>query len=401
MIPINRPDIDITDIVAFIKGHFKGYIPNTECTFSEYIGTEHAVFTNSCRNALYLTYRALKLEGEVIVSPLTCSIAIKPIIWSNLKPHFVDIDAYTYNIDTERIKESITNRTCAIQVIHLAGNSCDMKPIMEIAEDYNLLLIEDCAQSLGAEYQNKKVGSFGDFSCFSFTKNLYAIGGGMVVTNDREIASKIRKVQQNFPMPRISLKYYRLTRNIIEKGRGFFFGDILYDILLYIRNKMILNKMEGYNFFESNLSGPSGVEASTALLQIGKLDNLLRNRIKNALLLDKELKKIKGFKNQTITKESKHAFAKYMIETKNNAINIIKKLHEKGIDAKHLEYKQGIAFQERFDIDPYYNRFKSIKNCKNYLKIHDHVVSLPISSNMTEKEISIIANEVGAIIENA
>jgi perosamine synthetase len=398
MIPVNRPDLNKKDIGAFVKGHFKEFTPFLEKKFSRYIGVEHALFTSSCRSSLYLTYKALKLEGEVITQPLTCSIAILPMICCGLKPHFVDIDPHTYNMDPEKLNESITNDTRVVQVIHLAGNPCDMKAIKEIVEDHNLILIEDCAQSLGAEYSGKKAGSFGDISCFSFMKNVYGVGGGMILTNNEDIILRAESIQQNFHKFPSLLRYYRLIRSIAEKKMDGFLGNILYDLLLYARDKMILDEVENCNFLESNLYNPTNVESAVVLSQIERLDNLLQKRIKNALLLSRELGE-DGIKIQTSIKNPKHVYTKYMIETKKGSMEVIKKLHEKGVDAKHLEYKHGIAYQKRFDIDPYYARFKSIKNCENYLNIHDHIVSLPISSNMTKDEVLFIAKQVGATIE--
>ena len=397
MIPVNRPDLNKKDIFAFVKGHFKEFTPLIEKEFSRYIGAEHALFTSSCRGALYLTYKTLKIEGEVITQPLTCSIAILPMICCGLKPHFVDIDSHTYNIDPEKLNEAITNDTRAVQVIHLAGNPCEMKAIKEIVEDHNLILIEDCAQSLGAEYSGEKVGSFGDVSCFSFMKNVYGIGGGMILTNNGDVILRAKSIQQNFHKFPSLLRYYRLIRSIAEKKMDGFLGNILYDLLLCARDKMISDKVENCDFLESNLYNSTNVESAVVLSQIEKLDDLLQKRIKNALLMSRELRE-EGIKIQIITKNSKHIFTKYMIETNYNSMEVIKKLHEKGVDAKHLEYKHGIAYQKRFDIDPYYARFSSIKNCKKYLNIHDHIVSLPISSNMTKDEILFITKQVTNII---
>jgi perosamine synthetase len=399
MIPVNRSDINNKDVMAFVKGHFKDVIPVVEKEFSQYIGAEHALFTSSCRSSLYLTYKALKLEGEVITQPLTCSIAILPLICCGLKPHFVDIDPQTYNINPEKLNESITNDTRAVQLIHLAGNPCDMKAIKEIVEDHNLILIEDCAQSLGAEYYQNKIGSFGDISCFSFTKNVYGIGGGMILTNNENIILRAKRIQQKFHKFPPLLGYYRLIRNIAEKNMDDFWENLRYGLLLWLRDKMMSHEAGHCDFLESTLYQPTNVESAIVQSQIEKLDTLLQKRIRNALLMSRELKG-KGIKIQTITQNSKHVFTKYMVETKCKSMDVIKKLHEKGIDAKHLEYKHGIAYQERFDIDPYYARFNSIKKCKNYLNIHDHIVSLPISSNMDRAEILMIARAAGDSVEN-
>ena len=404
MIPINRPDFGMKDIFAFISGHFKdNIIPTFEEIFTQYIGMRYGIFTSSCRSALYLTYKSLKLKGDVIVSPLTCSIAILPIICSGLKPHFVDIDPQTYNIDPEKINESITKNTNAIQLIHLAGNPCDMKPIMEIADDHNLIVVEDCAQSLGAEYYKKKVGSFGDVSCFSLTKNMYGIGGGMITTNDKNLVLKIYNLQQRLSDFSTPLKYYRLFRDNIERVRGNLFGDILYNIFSYLRSNTILDGYEDCNFLKSTrfLYNPTNAEAAISLSQFNMLDKMIEKRVKNALLLTKSLEKIPDVKIQKITNKSKHVFMKYMIETKYNCINIIKKLHEKKIEAKHLTHSHGISYQDRLDRNPLYAHFNSIKNCENYLRIHDNIVSLPISSNMKKGESIYIAERLREIIENS
>ena len=399
MIPVNRPMIDIRDYIAFIRGHFEESVPVIENEFSQYVGMRHALFTNSCRSALYLVYKALKLDGEIIVPPLTCSTAILPIICCGLEPHFVDIDPNTYNINPEEIKECITTKTCAIQIIHLAGNPCDMRAISEIAEDHKLMLIEDCAQSLGAIYQGKKIGSFGDASCFSFMKNVYGIGGGMIVSNNKDLILNARNVQQNFPIFPTLLNYYRLIRTITEKKRDNFFGERFYNMLIYARGRMVLEDTKDCHFLESALYNPTNLESSIALSQIKKLDDLLKKRVENALLLNSALKKSEGIKIQTTTKNSKHVFTKYMLETKYDSMSVIQKLHEKGIDAKHLEYKHGVNCQKRFDIDPFYNIY-NLDNCNNYLKVHDHIVSLPISPNMTEDEILFVAKGLIDIIEN-
>ena len=396
MIPLNRPDSVKDEVINFIGGS-KESISSIENAFERYIGA-NAIFTSSCRSALYLAYNSLKLNGEVIVSPLTCSIAIMPIIWNNLEPYFVDIDPYTYNIDPEKINESITRKTCAIQVIHLAGNPCDMKPIKELVEDYNLILIEDCAQSLGAEYKGEKVGSIGDIGCFSFMKSMFTIGGGMIATNDQKIVSNIRNIQEKLHKPRLILKYYRLMRNLIGELRGNVLGDRLYDLLMDLRDNDFSDKTKECNFLRNTVYKPTYAEASVCLSQFKKLDNFLEKRMNNASLLSERIQKIPEVRMQKTTKLSKHVFTRYMIKTKYNSIDVIKKLQEKKIEAKHLESKYGSTYQERFDRDPFFSRFKSIKYCEKYLNIHDHIVSLPISSNMTKEEILFITEQVDETI---
>jgi len=123
MIPLNRYEIGMKDVTVFIRGHFKrDVIPTLEEEFTEYIGSDYALYTSSCRSALYLAYKALKLNGNVIAPPLTCSVALQPIIFCGLKIQFVDIDNLTFNINPDEIDKNVTKDTCAIHTIHLAGN---------------------------------------------------------------------------------------------------------------------------------------------------------------------------------------------------------------------------------------------------------------------------------------
>ena len=405
MIPFNRTDSGMNTIGAFSKGYFGNNIFSLEGAFARYIGKEYALFTSSCRSALYLAYKSQKLDGEVIVSPLTCSTAILPLICAGLKPHFVDINPKTFNIDPEKINMAVTNKTCAIQAIHIGGNPCDMRAIKEIAEDYNLTLVEDCAQALGAEYGEKKVGSFGDISCFNLTKNMYGIGGGIMLTNDQNMFLRAKEIQAEFDSTPTSFVYYRLIRNILEKIRGDSLGNAFHRMLMSSRKLShqggrVIEVEEDCNFLQHTMHIPTNIEASVAYSQFERLENLLKRRIENAFILTKKLKKIQEIEFQTITKNSKHVFTRYMIKTPFNSKDIIKKLNGKGVEAKHLAQKYGSMYQERFDRDPLFSRFESIKSCENYLKIHDDVVSLPMSSNMKNAEIVLISNQLKMIFED-
>ena len=405
MIPFNRTDSGVNIIGAFTKGYFRNYISSLEEAFARYIGKENALFTSSCRSALYLAYKSRKLEGEVIVSPLTCSIAILPIICAGLKPHFVDINPKTFNIDPEKINESVTDKTCAIQAIHIGGNPCDMRAIKEIAEDYNLILVEDCAQALGAEYEGKKVGYFADISCFTLSKNMYGIGGGIILTNEQNMLLMAKEIQAEFDSTPTLFVYYRLIRNILEKIRGNSLGNTFHRMLMSSRKlshqaERVIKEEEDCNFLQHTMHMPTNIEASVAYSQFEQLENLLKRRIDNALILTEKLQKIREVELQTITKNSKHVFTRYMIKTPFNSKDMIKKLNENGVEAKHLVQKYGSMYQERFDRNPLFSRFESIKNCENYLKIHDNIVSLPLSSNMKNTEIVLIENRLYNVLKS-
>jgi len=164
--------------------------------FLKYTGTKYAVSVNSGSDALYLAIKALGIGkgDEVITVSHTFISTVDAIVRNGAKPVFIDIEPSTYCIDVSKIEEKITKKTKAILPVHLYGHPADMDPIIELAEEYKLFVVEDACQAHGAEYRGKKVGSIGDIGCFSFypVKNLGAYGdGGMIVTNNEELAEKL------------------------------------------------------------------------------------------------------------------------------------------------------------------------------------------------------------------
>ena len=170
-----------------------------EKDFEKFNDYEYAIGVGSGLDALILSLRALGFkEGDEVIVPSNTYIAtILSIIHNELTPILVEPDIQTYNIDPSKIEEQITSKTKAIMVVHLYGQPCDMKPIIEIANRYNLEIIEDCAQAHGAEYYGQKVGTFG-IGAFSFypTKNLGALGdGGAIITKSKSFRDKILKLR--------------------------------------------------------------------------------------------------------------------------------------------------------------------------------------------------------------
>ncbi|MFC1965243.1 DegT/DnrJ/EryC1/StrS family aminotransferase, partial [Chloroflexota bacterium] len=163
---------------------------------ARYCGTRFAVGVASGTDALHLALLACGIGygDEVITTSFTFVATAETIVHCGATPVFVDINPKTYNIDPDRIEQRINSKTRAILPVHLYGQAVDMDSIMELAQKYNLRVIEDCAQALGAEYKGRKVGSIGDAGCLSFfpTKTLGAYGdGGMIVTNESKIAEKV------------------------------------------------------------------------------------------------------------------------------------------------------------------------------------------------------------------
>lgn len=168
-----------------------------EDEMAAYTGAKHAIGVSNCTNALLLSLKAMGIGtgDEVITTPFTFIATAEVIALIGAKPVFCDIDPKTFNIDPDKIKKSVSARTRAIMPVHLYGQPADMDAINKLAKDYNLQVIEDMAQALGAKYKGKQVGVFGDTACISFyvTKNLSALGdAGMILTNDAAIDKKIR-----------------------------------------------------------------------------------------------------------------------------------------------------------------------------------------------------------------
>jgi len=184
-------------------------VEQLENEIARYCNTKYAVGVASGTDALLLSLMATDIGygDEVITTSYTFFATAGSISRLGAKPVFVDIDPKTYNINPQLIEEKITDRTKAVIPVHLYGQCADMEPILETARKYNLRVIEDAAQAIGAKYKDRKAGSMGDLGCLSFfpSKNLGGYGdGGMVVTNDEELAGKIRVLRVHGSKP----KYY-------------------------------------------------------------------------------------------------------------------------------------------------------------------------------------------------
>ena len=174
------------------KGHF---VNDFEKAFASYIGMNYATGVCNGTVAIHLAMVALGIkEGdEVIVPTFTYVASANPIKMVGATPVFVDSRTDSWQMDSEDVKRKISSKTRAIVAVHLYGHPCDMDAIMAIAKEYNILVIEDCAEAIGSEYKGKKIGSFGDVACFSFfgNKTITCGEGGMVMTNDKNLYEKL------------------------------------------------------------------------------------------------------------------------------------------------------------------------------------------------------------------
>jgi len=255
-----KDDIDksiqgVIDKTQFINGPDVG---SFEREFADFIGTKHCVGVGNGTDALEIAIASLELPSgsEIITQPNTFIATVLGISYNNLTPVFVDIDPNTMMIDHTKIESSITSKTKALCIVHLYGCSPNMDEIMEIVKKYDLILIEDCAQSHGALYRGQRLGTFGKISCFSFYpgKNLGCFGdGGAICTSDDAIQSKVMRLR-NLGSER---KYYH---DIIGRNSRL---DTIQAAVLRVKLKNLDNNNEKRrilaNKYMENLKDLSGI----------------------------------------------------------------------------------------------------------------------------------------------
>ena len=252
-----------------------------EENFARYNGARYGISVNSGTAALHIAVAALQIGpgDEVIVPAYTFTATASSVLMNNAVPVFVDVTSDTCNIDPEKIEAAITDRTKAIIPVHLFGHPADMDPIMEIAQDHDLSIIEDCAQSPGAIYKGKKTGTIGDLGAFSFqrTKNMTTGEGGMVITDDEELAHRCRLVRNH--------------------GEVFSMGQ----------KREYLANVLGWNYRMTEMEAAIGIE------QLKKLDAFNNVRIRNSHYLTKNLTEIEGITPPSEAPYVKHVFSTYVL----------------------------------------------------------------------------------------
>ncbi len=216
-----RPEIEaalgrVLDTNGFILG---AEVAALEKELAEYCGAKHAIACASGTDALLLALMAYDVgfNDEVITTPYSFFATASSITRLGAVPIFVDIDPQTYNLDVSQIEERITDKTKAIQPVHLYGQCADMDALVQISEKYNVPIVEDAAQAIGAEENGKRAGSIGDIGCFSFypSKNLGGMGdGGFMTTNDDELAHKLNALRVHGSFERYYHKWVGLNSRL-------------------------------------------------------------------------------------------------------------------------------------------------------------------------------------------
>ena len=366
MIPISKPVFGEEEINAVKEVLVSGFVvqgkrvEEFEKDFSDYINVNHAIAVANGTIALDAALKALGIEegDEVIVPSFTFISTANAILFQGAKPIFTDVDEKTFNINPNDVLEKITSRTKAIIGVHLFGHPCDVNAIQEICEDHNLFLIEDCAQAHGAEYEDRKVGSFGLVSVFSFyaTKNMTTGEGGMITTDSSDIAEACRLLRNHGE----SQKYYHTTL--------------------------------GYNYRMTD------IQAAIGLAQLKKLNGFNEERISHADYFNRQIN-VEGLKLPHRKNGIKHVYHQYAITIEEedgfpmSRDEFMKYLKNKGIGCA-IHYPLPIHKQ------PLYQRLgytDETVQCPVATAVSKKILSLPVHPALSEKDLVFIAETINTL----
>ena len=344
---MNNAVLGVIQSAHFILGpHGKAL----EQEIAAYHGVKHAVAVASGTDALHLALLAagVRRGDEVITTPFTFIATAEAASYIGAVPVFVDIDLDTFNMDIAKIEAAVTKKTKAIVPVHLYGQPVDMDGLMHIAKKHGLKVIEDCAQSFGAEWRGKKTGTFGDLGCFSFfpSKNLGGYGdGGMVITRDAELSERLQSLRNHGS----HVRYYH-----DEVG------------------------------FNSRLDE---IQAAVLRIKLRHIDEYNAKRRKNALLYNKHLANA-GIKTPSEQDGTKHVFHQYTIKIKDRD-KVKQKLDAGNVTSSMIYYPVPLHLQAAYkDLAM---RAGSLPQAEKAAK---EVLSLPMYPELMEGQIQQVADAV-------
>jgi perosamine synthetase len=355
MIPIAQPMIGEEEKRAVLEVLGSGMLAQGpkvrafEEAFAEMCGVRYAVATSSGTAALHMALLAHGIGpgDEVITTPFTFIASANSILYVEARPIFVDIDPVTFNIDPVQIEAALTPRTRAIMPVHLFGLTCDMEPIVALAQAHDLIVVEDACQAHGAEYHGRRAGSFGT-GCFSLypTKNITSAEGGMITTDDEEIAERCRIIRQHGMRRR------------------------------YYHDEM------GFNFRMTD------VHAAIGLAQLPKLEKFNEARIANARFFNEHLV---GVTTPAVPGGYRHVFHQYTIRvTGGRRDAVLEGLGEKGIGAG-VYYPVPVHQQRVYVEQGYQGTFPETERATA------EVLSLPVHPGLSRSNLETIVAAVNEL----
>lgn len=372
MIPYGKQTIseaDIQAVISVMKSDFLTTGPMVEQfeqALCKYLGVKHAVAIANGTAALHAACFAagIGIGDEVITTPITFAASANCVLYSGGTPVFADIDPATWNISPESIREKITERTKAIIPVHFTGQPCDMSVVLEIAKEYNLLVIEDGAHSLGAEYKNNLIGCIGDMMTLSFhpVKHITTGEGGAIVTNDDELAKKLR-----------SFRTHGIVRG--EQMQGHYDEPWFYE-----------QQSLGFNYRITDIQCALGIS------QMSGLPGFLERRREIANRYNEAFANLSGLRIPTQLEDTNSAWHIYVIcldleKLTANRKEIFIKLKEKGIGV-NVHYIP-VYYH------PYYREMGyDLGLCPVAEDLYERIITIPLYPSMSDNEV----NEVIAVV---
>lgn len=376
IIPYGRQLIDEEDIQAVVdvlKSDFITTGPKIsefETAICKATGAKYSVAVSNGTAALHAACFAAGLgEGdEVITSPMTFAASANCVLYMGATPVFADIDKNTYNISPDEIRKKITNKTKAIIPVHFTGQPCSMDEILAIAQEYNLIIIEDGAHALGAEYKGRKIGSIGDMTTFSFhpVKHITTGEGGAIVTDCKELYDKL-----------ILFRSHGITR---ENGK--------------------LSKDEGSWYYEQKILGYNyrltDIQAALGISQLKKLDMFLKKRRQFAASYDKAFKDLDNIITPGQLEHTNSAWHLYIIQLKTEKLSTNRKAVYDAL--RQVNIGVNVHYIPVY-YHPFYRRLGYKKGlCPVAENLYERFITLPLFPGMQEHDIEYIIGEVRNII---
>ncbi len=373
-IPYGRQSINEDDIKAVeevLKSDFLTTGPKIaefERKFADYVGAKYAVAVSNGTAALHIACMAAGIgEGdEVITTPITFAASANCALYCGATPVFADIDPVTYNILPESIEACVTERTKAIIPVHYTGQACDMDAIHKIADRYNLIVIEDAAHAVGAEYKGKKIGSLSDMTEFSFhpVKHITCGEGGIVTTNREDLYEK--------------LKLFR-THGIT-------------------REEKFLHKVDGPWYYEQIDLGYNyritDIQAALGISQLGRIDKFLEKRKKIAAKYDEAFRDFDGIEIPKQAEYSNSAYHLYVIKVDKSIRKALFEYLRANNIGVNVHYIPVYTF-------PYYREhgYENVK-CENAEKLYESIISIPIYYDLSDEEQDYVIDKIKEFMKN-
>ncbi|NME35802.1 MULTISPECIES: DegT/DnrJ/EryC1/StrS aminotransferase family protein [Fusobacterium] len=365
---------EILESGAYING------PNTkelEKRLADYLGVKHVIGIANGTDALIIALKSLGIKkgDEVITTPFTFFATAEAISVVGATPVFIDVRLEDFNIDVDKIEKAITEKTKAILPVHIFGTPVEMDKIMEIAKKYNLYVIEDACQAIGAKYKDKMVGSIGDLACFSFfpTKNLGTYGdGGLITTNNDELATVCRAIKAHGSGEN-GEKAYNILNGIeatVEEDKN--------------SDDTVYNPKKYYNYLIGHNSRLDEIHAGILNVKLNYLDKWNNKRIENAKYFDEKLKDT-DFTLMKLDKNNKNVYHMYILQSENRE-EITKKLSDNGI-GYGVYYPVPLHLQKAYKDLGY--KEGDLPNA-DYLS--KRTFAIPIDPELTEEEKEYILN---------